>query len=100
MADPRVVVIVPCVSWNPYVAECLAGCLDLDFDDFRVVLLPDEPLAPPEQPRDNRVLVLPTGDVSIAAKRNRAVREHPTAAYYAMIDSDAFPDPGWLREAL
>ncbi len=100
MAGPGVVVIVPCVSLNPYVEECLRGCLALDCRDLRIALLPDEALELPARLRDERIRVTPTGDVSIAAKRNVALHAHPEAEFYAMIDSDAYPDSRWLRAGI
>jgi GT2 family glycosyltransferase len=95
-----VIVVIPCMDVNAYVLECLRGCMDLDYADHRIVLLPDLPVELPEPFTGDRVTVLPTGPVTIAAKRNAAMRAFPRCGYYAFIDSDAYPDPRWLANGV
>lgn len=100
-ALPRVAVIIPFVDWHPLVAECVAGCLRLDYPDFRVCLLPSAPLAlPAALAQDPRIEVVPTGGHGIAFKRNRGIAANPQAEVFAFIDSDAVPDADWLRHGV
>lgn len=93
-----IVVIIPCAAVDALARRCVEHCLRLQYENFRVVLLPDE--APAEGPADSRLLTLPTGRITIAAKRNSGMRAFPQAGYFAFIDSDAYPETTWLTEAL
>ncbi|MBI5075994.1 MAG: hypothetical protein HZB62_12610 [Nitrospirae bacterium] len=99
MTDPFVVIVVPCISFNDYVFECLCGCTRLDYTNYQIVLLPDYPLTLPDEFCSN-VLIHPTGALNIAAKRNIALCRYPDAAFYALVDSDAYPRQDWLRNAI
>lgn len=100
MMDPFVVIVIPCVSMNAYVLECLRACLQLDYGNYRMVLLPDLPVTLPAEFQSELLLVQPTGDVTIGAKRNAAINAFPDAAYFALVDSDAFPRRDWLRKGI
>jgi GT2 family glycosyltransferase len=83
------------------VLESIRGCLSLDYGDFRVALLPDAAVElPAEFAYDRRIAMIPTGDVTIGAKRNIAIRRFLDAAYIALIDSDAYPDADWLKNGI
>jgi len=73
----------------------VSHCLVLDYQDFELILLPDESFASP----DARVRVLPTGPVGPAEKRDRAI-ELATGKILAFIDDDAYPRPDWLKNAV
>ncbi len=100
MPEKSVVVVIPCEGLNAYVRECLAHCLAQDYPAFTVALLPDAPLRLPAALCGPRLVVLPTGPVSIGAKRNAALRRFPEACCYALVDSDAYPATGWLSKAV
>jgi cellulose synthase/poly-beta-1,6-N-acetylglucosamine synthase-like glycosyltransferase len=53
--------------------------------------LPDAVLGHP------RVVVLPTEGHGISRKRNRAIEAFPDVFCYACLDSDAWPEEGWLQ---
>ena len=100
MEQNSVIIVVPCAALNEYVVECLRECARLDHDAYRIVLLPDAPVALPQELGSVPITVIPTGDVTIAAKRNAAIGRFPDAAYYAFIDSDAYPRRDWLNQGL
>ena len=100
MEQKSVIIIVPCAELNEYVVECLRGCLRLDYANYRIALLPDAHLELPEEFRNDAITVMPTGDVTISAKRNLAMSSFPDAAYYAFIDSDAYPQADWLKNGV
>lgn len=98
---PTCIVVIPCTDLNEYVMESLRGCLALDFEPFRVVLLPDRPVSlPPDLAGDKRISIIVTGDLTIAAKRNIAIDNFRDAEYVALIDSDAYPEAGWLKNGI
>ncbi|MFA6562363.1 MAG: glycosyltransferase [Verrucomicrobiia bacterium] len=92
---PRVSIIIPVKSDNPMLQQSLQYCLDLDYPDFEIVVLPDEPFTH----GDPRVRILPTGPMRPAEKRNRGFRE-ATGSIIAFLDDDAYPLPHWLEEAV
>lgn len=96
----QVIIVIPCSTWNAYVQECLLACLQLDYLSFGIALLPDEQMELPRGVDARRIQVLPTGRVTIGAKRNRALNAFPEARYFAFLDSDAYPDPAWIRNGI
>lgn len=92
---PRVSIIIPVKCNNPMLQQSLQYCLDLNYPDFEVVVLPDDPFTH----SDPRVRILPTGPMRPAEKRNRGFRE-ATGSIIAFLDDDAYPLPHWLEEAV
>jgi cellulose synthase/poly-beta-1,6-N-acetylglucosamine synthase-like glycosyltransferase len=99
MEEKKVVIIVPFVSLNKYVMECIKNCLRLNYANFKLVLLPNENIVLADELKTDRLKSIPTGDVTIAKKRNIAIEIFPDADYYAFIDSDAYPHADWLKNA-
>ena len=100
MEQKSVIIIIPCSDLNEYVVECLRGCLGLAYGNYRIALLPDAHQELPEEFRNKNIIVMPTGDVTISAKRNLAISSFRDADYYAFIDSDAYPDEDWLKNSI
>ncbi|MEE8351920.1 MAG: glycosyltransferase [Rhodospirillales bacterium] len=99
--DIVVGIVVPFTSWNPLVEECVRGCLDLDYGNFKLALMPNEGEALPAWvSEDPRIIVAPTPVHGISFKRNTGFRVVGDVACYALIDSDARPEPQWLTNAL
>jgi len=97
---PRCVIIIPFVTLNGYVVECIERCLELDYDNFQLALLPDVPVELPSNIPTERITVIVTGSGTIAAKRNAGIAHFADASYVALIDSDAYPENGWLATAV
>jgi len=98
---PTCIIVIPCTDLNEYVIESLRGCLALDFESFCVVLLPDGAVSlPPDLSGDERISIIVTGDLTIAAKRNIAIDNFRDTEYVALIDSDAYPEAGWLKNGI
>ena len=91
----KVSIIIPFKKDNPYIRECLAHCLALEYPDFEILLLPDESF----MMTDPRVRVIPTGAVGPAEKRDLAIGS-ATGEILAFIDDDAYPRPDWLANAV
>lgn len=100
MSEPRVCIGIPFTTWNELVEESLKGCLSLDYENFSVVLAPNEGVKIPDEfLRDSRVVIAPTKTSAIAAKRNEGLKKC-NADFYACIDSDAYPRRDWLKNAI
>lgn len=97
-SKPSVLVVIPCAAVDALARASVAHSLQLQYENFRVLLLPDDPYEPPVP--NPRLLVLPTGMVTIARKRNLAMAAMPGQDFFAFLDSDAFPDPQWLNRAI
>ena len=91
----RVSIIIAVGVPGDYIRECIGRCLALDYPDYEIIALPDEPWDPP----DSSVRVIPTGRVRPAEKRDRGV-EAATGEIVAFIDDDAYPEPDWLTKAV
>lgn len=104
-AQPQIPIVVPFPTWDDWVAECIAGCAELDYPDVEIYLLPDEALSPELEEEARRlakgrtVIILPTGKGNPAQKRNVAMRAS-SHEWAALIDADAFPRRDWLRNAM
>ena len=97
LRQPRVSIIVPCRAIGPFAQECVAHCNELDYPDFEILVLPDEPSA------DAAVLpgavVIPTGPAGPSEKRDIGAK-YATGDILAFIDDDAFPRTDWLARAV
>lgn len=97
MNYPVVSIIVPVKNVNPHLEECISYCKRLDYPDFEIIILPDDPIPRKKERRD--VKVMPTGPVGPSEKRDTAM-EHAKAKILAFIDSDAYPARDWLKNAV
>jgi len=89
-------IIIAVKTWQKNLEECVDKCLRLDYDDFEIVILPDNALD--WAPRDGRIRVIPTGPVLPARKRDIGIQE-ARGEIVAFLDDDAYPVQGWLRAA-
>jgi len=92
--QPFVSILIPCRSVDSYAKECVNRCMQLDYGDYEIILLPDEACKEME-----KVKVIPTGPVTPGAKRNVGIA-HSTGEICAFIDSDAYPGKDWLKNAM
>ncbi len=91
----RVSIIIPFKSLDDYARECIGKCLDLDYGNLELILLPDSPL----MEKFKRSRIIPTGEVKPSLKRNIGVSKS-RGRICAFIDSDAYPERDWIRNAL
>jgi cellulose synthase/poly-beta-1,6-N-acetylglucosamine synthase-like glycosyltransferase len=101
---PKVSILVPLKAPGPHLRECVAHCLALDYPDFEVLILPDEPFSRDEffaglPVQGREVHIPPTGPVGPAEKRDLALR-YARGDILAFLDDDAFPRKDWLKKAL
>ena len=80
---------------DSYTKECIQGCLQLNYPNFELLVLPDFG----EDLPDSRFRVLPTGPVKPSDKRNMGV-DATSGEFVAFIDGDAYPERDWLQNSL
>lgn len=97
MKKPFVSIIIPCREIDKYTEECIKHCLLLDYQNFEVLVLPDRKSK--TKYKSKKIKIIPTGEVKPAIKRNTAMKKSK-AEIYAFIDSDAYPEKDWLRNAV
>ncbi len=93
-------IIIAVKKWQRNLEECLFKCRQLNFSDFEILIMPDEPV---EEKGDISggvsVKAIPTGAVGPAHKRDMAIG-YARGEILAFIDDDAYPDKDWLNNAL
>lgn len=89
-------IIIPVSRWNNNLKECLNHCVQLDYPDFEVIVLPDEKFTYHES---SLVQILPTGNLGPAEKRNIGMRE-ARGDIIAFIDDDTYPVRDWLKNVI
>lgn len=99
MSNPKVSIIIPLKNFNQYINESVRACLELDYADFEVMVLPDDLTGRFDYENDPRVRVLPTGHIGPSQKRDIGARE-AAGEILAFIDDDAYPVKGWLGAAV
>lgn len=92
--SPKLSIIIPVKEFNQNLDECVKRCLELDYPDYEVIILPDFSI---ELPCDIRVI--PTGVKGPSEKRNIGISE-ATGEVVAFLDDDAYPSRDWLMNAV
>lgn len=90
----KISIIIPYRIFDRYLEECLDGINKLDYDDFEVILLPDEITK-----EDRKYIVKETGKVKPSIKRNLGAKLSK-GKILAFIDADAYPRKDWLANAI
>ena len=93
-SKPLVSIIIPCKEVDQYTKESIAGCKQLDYSNFEIILLPDSSIE-----IIAGVKVIPTGPLSPGYKRNIGVK-NAKGEFCAFIDNDAYPRSDWLANGL
>jgi len=92
----KVSIIIPCPEINEQTEKCIRECLNLDYDNFEILVFPDFKFKKYE---DKRVKVITSGKTKPAFKRNLGM-EKATGKFFAFIDDDAYPRKDWLKNAM
>lgn len=92
-----IIVAVKSFCWN--LKECVNRCLELDFDDYEILILPDLSFSEQSLPQSLKIKIIPTGSITAPKKRDIGVRE-ARGEIVAFLDDDAYPDKDWLKEAI
>lgn len=97
MVESLVSIIIPCKEVLDFQKESVNGCLNLDWSNFEIILLPDSSFK--NSLWSPKVRIIPTGSILPAEKRNIGIK-NAKGKFIAFIDSDAFPLKNWLSEAI
>jgi len=97
-ATPLVSVVIACPNTSWMLDECLAALDKQTYRRFEAIVLPDAAFEPNPAYAD-WLMVLPTGKVRPAEKRNLGI-EKARGEIVAFIDDDAYPDSHWLENAI
>ncbi len=92
--NPRISIIIPCKEIDALTVGCINGCLQLEYDNFEVIVLPDH-----DSDSIKGIKIIPTGEVSPGKKRNIGIK-NSSGEFLAFIDSDAYPRKDWLKNAI
>ncbi len=95
--EPGISIVIPTRGLDEMTAECLRKCAELNYENFDIKLVPDEPVDVELPGSGSRVIS--SGKTGPAAKRNMGAADSG-ADIIAFIDSDAYPDYDWLRNAV
>lgn len=94
----RFSIAIPLHRDGPMFRRCLSACLELDHDDYEVLVVSDRGVGLADDPRVRAVLTGAPGDTSPAEKRD-AAEAVATGDAIAYLDDDAFPARDWLGVA-
>lgn len=92
---PKVSIIIPVKKSNENLKECLEHCLELDYPDYEIIVLPDGK----ERLPYSRAKVIPTGAIGPSEKRDIGIK-YAQGEILAFLDDDAFPSRDWLKRAI
>ncbi|MGC8578248.1 MAG: glycosyltransferase [Thermoproteota archaeon] len=92
--NPMVSIIIPCKKVDNYTKECIDYCKKLDYENYEIIVLPDE-----QNESIEGVKIIPTGNVTPGKKRNIGIK-NASGEILAFIDSDARPEKSWLRNTI
>ncbi len=92
--NPLISIIIPCKDIDSQTSECIKKCKQLDYDSFEIIVLPDH-----EYSFFPEVRIVATGEVSPGKKRNIGLK-NSNGEFLAFIDSDAYPQKEWLKNAM
>jgi glycosyltransferase involved in cell wall biosynthesis len=94
---PRVSVVVCAYNAARTIGECLDGVAALDYPDYEVIVVDDGSTdATADIAAAHGARVFRTPNRGLSSARNTGLFAS-TGAIVAYLDSDAFPDPHWLR---
>lgn len=92
---PKVSIIIACKEIDRDTLKCLRECLNLDYPNFEIFVLPDNNDIKPHE----KINIIATGTVKPSVKRNIGMK-HAKGNIFAFIDSDAYPENDWLRNGI
>jgi glycosyltransferase involved in cell wall biosynthesis len=99
----RVSIIIPVKKINEYINEAIRHISGLNYDDFEVLILPDNgnlsEIKFPQEGLTGKVKVIPTGPLGPAEKRDIGAKQ-AMGEILAFLDDDAYPRKNWLTNAV
>lgn len=92
-------IIVPVKEINDYIYESVPICLKMNFDDFEIIILPNDLPGNVLPILDHpKIKIVASGRVSPAVKRDIGAKMS-SGDYLAFLDDDAYPAKDWLQVA-
>jgi len=96
MKEPKVTIIIPFKELSRLVEKCIEKCLNLNYKNYDVLLLPDKKL----KNKFKKCKIISTGPIYPSEKRNIGI-EKSDCEICAFIDSDAYPvSKNWISNAV
>lgn len=94
----KVSIIIPVKKYNDNLSECLEHCLKLDYENYEIIVLPDEEV---KSDWDGTVpiKIIPTGNIGPSEKRDIGIK-NSDADVLAFLDDDTYPLSDWLKNAI
>jgi len=92
--SPKLSIIIPVKESNQNLDECIKHCLELDYPDYEIIVLPDSSIE-----MSYNVKIVLTGAKGPSEKRNIGIKE-AAGEIIAFLDDDAFPSKSWLGNAI
>jgi len=103
-------IIIAVKTWQKNLEDCVNKCLELDYPDFEILILPDEPIEQQGVRASfektclshggvSPITVIPTGCLNPGQKRDIALK-YAKGEILAFIDDDAYPKKDWLKNAI
>ena len=88
-------IIIPLVRINDYFLESYPHLLSIDYENYKIIVLPDEPVSEDF----SGIKIIPTGKVSPAIKRDIGA-EKAKGEFLFFLDDDSYPEKDWISKAL
>ena len=95
---PQINIIIPAISINYELLECLKKLNDQNYKSFFVTIILDFYNKKKIGKLKYKLKTIVTGKKNMSYKRNLAVKKF-NSKYIAFLDSDAYPNSNWLRIA-
>ena len=92
-------IIIAVKAYCGNLKECVSKCLELDFKDYEILILPDSSFTAQGLLSHPRVRIISTGRVTPPKKRDMGVKQ-AKGEILAFLDDDAYPVKEWLKEAV
>lgn len=92
----KVSIIIPVKEINDYIREAVKHHLALDYDDFEILIFPDNHKS---NETFEKTKIIPSGEIGPAEKRDMALT-YANGEIFAFIDDDAYPRADWLKNAV
>jgi glycosyltransferase involved in cell wall biosynthesis len=80
----KVSIIIAVKNFNDNLKECLSHCLELDYPDYEIIVVPDWTIAS----EDKRVKILSSGPNRLPAKKRDMAAETAEGEILAFLDDD------------
>lgn len=101
--DTGVSIIIPVKRINEYINESICHIFNLDYDNFEVLILPDDgdlsQIKVPTEKLRGKVKVISTGPLGPAEKRDMGAKQ-ANGNILAFLDDDAYPREDWLKNTM